>query len=201
MSSPLLARYVEKLQKIISSNLEMDNSAVETVISFVQLVNQNLLVELENDRLSNVTPQTEKKPKTTIQQVIIAVEKLFPDGLQKLSISAGTCAVERYKLFLKNSKFKRYSKSKRAGLVFPITTTKHFSAPCSVFYVAILEFLATVMIENAIEAASCDERTTITDHDVYRGIFGDETDPNHVVSWMSGDEYLKTLACRVNFIR
>jgi hypothetical protein len=57
------------------------------------------------------------------------------------------------------------------------------------------------MIENAIEAASCDERTTITDHDVYRGIFGDETDPNHVVSWMSGDEYLKTLACRVNFIR
>lgn len=198
---PGIESYIHKLQKQISTQYTVDQSAVDFLVRFIKHLSHDLI------ELLIVISKKECRHALEIKTLIQAIESLFPLDLVKLSISAGMHSVERYKLFSKNSKYKRYSRSHRAGLEFNsiffanILKKKYnrVSNTSVVFFTSVIEFISTMILENGEEAASCDERNVIDVNDLRRGIFGDNTDPNNVNIWMSGDESLKKLAHHIGF--
>ena len=197
---PCIEPYIHKLQKQISTEYTVDQSAVDFLVRFIKHLSYDMF------ELWNVISEKEKRHALETKTLIQAIETLFPLDLIKLSISAGMHSVERYKLFLKNSKYKRYSRSYRAGLQFnsnffaKMLKKKYnrVSNTSVMFFTSVIEFVSTMILENAIEAASCDERTVINMNDLRRGIFGDNYDPSTNHTWMSGDESLKKLAHHID---
>jgi hypothetical protein len=194
--------YIHKLQKQISTQYTVDQSAVDLLVRFI-------IKHLSYDMFELWIVISEKENHHTLKTktLIQAIETLFPLDLVKLSISAGMHSVERYKLFSKNSKYKRYSRSHRAGLEFNSNFFANMlkkkynrvSNTSVVFFTSVIEFVSTMILENSIEVASCDDRTVINEIYLRRGLFGDNTDPNNVNVWVSGDESLKKLAHNIGF--
>lgn len=206
-----VATFLPRLQRQVAPGYHLQRTTVDSLNAFLDLVLENVaqtMLQLH---------QHTNKMTVDVKTVQCALNLLFPESLFDFARSAGTTAVTRY---LANSKVNvpastdgqeskktpRVSKSQRAGLVFPVSrvipTLKRVAdrvqPSAAVFLTAVLEFLATEMIESASESTSGGKRKQISVYDLSRSVWGDRG-MQHGSSWMSGDAEMQKVAKRIKW--
>ena len=195
-----VSTFIVRLQHQVSEQYSMQKTTVDSINAFLDLVCDNVV-----DVMAQLIQQSEKQT-ADLKALQCAIRLVFPDELGKFAISAGTTAVERYRAASKSSNAKRVSRSARSGLVFPVSrmisvlrrSAERVQPLAAVFLTAVVEFLATEMIESASEATSSGKRKQISVVDLNRSVWGDRG-VQVKGSWMSGDAEMQKLAKRVKW--
>ena len=196
-----VSTFLPRLQHQVAKDYSMQKTTVDSVNAFLDLVCDHVV-----NVTSQLIRQTEKQT-VDVKSIHYAIRLVFPDDLGKFAISAGTTAVERYRSASKSSNAKRVSRSARAGLVFPVSrmisvlrrSADRVQPLAAVFLTAVVEFIATELLESASESTSSGKRKQITVFDLNRSVWGDRGIQTKDSSWMSGDAEMQKLAKRVKW--
>lgn len=206
-----VATFLPRLQRQVASGYSLQRTTVDSLNAFLDMICDQVV-----ETMLQLHKKTHKMT-VDVKTLQCALNLLFPDSLYKFSLSAGTIAVERYldnKPVVRTSsdptdpKLPRVSRSARAGLVFPVSrvipilkrAADRVQPVAAVFLTAVLEFLATEMIESASESTSSGKRKQISVYDLNRSVWGDRSlQQGSSSSWMSGDAELQKVAQRVKW--
>jgi histone H2A len=195
-----VASFIPRLQRQVAQGHSVQRSTADSVNGFVDLISEDL-VNVVKTLLSHA-----KKKTVDVYTIQCALRLSFPESLALFATSAGTMAVKRYQ---ESDVSTRSSRSKRAGLVFPVSRfsnllkrTSHRMTPtAAIFMTAVLEFIVTEIMESSAEVTSSGKRKQITVSDVDRSIWGDRytIKTRTGSSYVTGDGELQILAKRVRW--
>lgn len=221
------ANAIHKLRKVVSSESNLQRSAVDSISGFLDQVCESLVSRARELQRQSGRLTTDAK---TIQT---AVKLTLSSELATMAISEGTKAILKYKETVQNqpksedkdSKTPRQTNAMKSGLIFPVSKasrclkffSKRVSPEASIYLTAVLQYIANEILTVAEEITSLHKRKQITVDDVHHAVFGrpihihasllpkkskkqsenEEKQPDP--SNISGDSELEALARRVHW--
>ena len=169
--------HIPKVLKQVHPELGITTEALNEV---------NLLCHIFAERIVNeATDLSKMNSKKTIgaREIQTAVRTCLPGELTKHAVSEGTKAHTRYSTMMNNGNG-RGSRSKKAGLVFPVgrieTLIRHHSGvervsgTAAVYLAAVLEYLAAEILELSGNAALDNKKKRVTTRHLLLAIRYDE---------------------------
>jgi histone H2A len=180
--------YIYRVLKQVDPSRGLSGDGLSSFNNFVRI-----LLKKTMDGVNRLMLISGGKKTISSREVQSAVRLVFPGELAKHAVSQGTKAVTKYFASKeerestkrkKGEKLKPVSRSKIAGLVFPITRVENImtelsivdrkSESCAVYMAAVLEYVIAEILEIAANVAADNKKVRITPRHIKLSILNDE---------------------------
>lgn len=180
--------YIYRVLKKVDPSRGLSGDGLSSFNNFVRI-----LLKKTMDGVNRLMLISGGKKTISSREVQSAVRLVFPGELAKHAVSQGTKAVTKYfsskeeresTKRKKGEKLKPVSRSKFAGLVFPITRVENImtelsivdrkSESCAVYMAGVLEYVISEILEIAANVAADNKKVRITPRHIKLSILNDE---------------------------